>query len=126
MLPRRSSMAKARRKRRSYSESKRTEVMAAAQKEGLTAAQVQKRFGVTPVTYYSWRKKYGAARRRGGLVAARARGIRARANGDITQRVRVEVQSKVREIVAARGDNEGRGYLNQMFGAKGGGRPQKV
>jgi len=58
-------MAKTRRKRTSYSNQKRTMVLEAAQKEGLTATEVQKRFGVTPVTYYSWRRKYGAGGRRG-------------------------------------------------------------
>jgi transposase-like protein len=48
---------KARKKRKRYSSVKRNTVLAAAQKEDLTARQVQRRFGVTPVTYYSWRKK---------------------------------------------------------------------
>src|SRR5258705_5076260 len=70
------SMAKARRKRKNYTSQERTMIMAAASKDGLTAAQVQKKFGVTPVTYYSWRKKTGMTRRRGGAgtsvrVAAR-------------------------------------------------------
>ena len=58
-------MAKARRKRKRYTAARRAEVLAAASREGLTAAQVQKKFGVAPVTYYSWRKKSGVAGRRG-------------------------------------------------------------
>ena len=64
-------MAKARRKRTQYSAGQRREVLAAAVKEKLTAAQVQKRFGVKPVTYYSWRKKTGVAKARGGRKGRR-------------------------------------------------------
>jgi len=45
-----------RRKRKRYTSAQRTQILSAAQKDGLTALEVQKRFGVTPVTYYSWRK----------------------------------------------------------------------
>src|SRR5258705_4886582 len=86
-------MAKARRKRTLYSNQKRTIVLAAAQKEGLTANEVQKRFGVTPVTYYSWRRKYGMGSRRGGAVAAQASG------GRLEQHVRSGVQAQGRPIL---------------------------
>jgi len=51
----------AKRARRSYSPEKRAQILAAAKKERLSAPEVQKRFGVKPVTYYSWRKKTGVA-----------------------------------------------------------------
>src|SRR5437899_1059378 len=57
------SMAK--RPRKTYSPQKRSEILAAAQKENLTANDVKKKFGVTPVTYYSWHKKEGLVGRRG-------------------------------------------------------------
>src|SRR5258705_9877415 len=63
-------MPKGRRKRMTYTEGQRRTVLLAAQKEGLTALQVQKRFGVKPITYYSWRKKRGVAARRGGRSLA--------------------------------------------------------
>ncbi len=43
-------------RRKQSSPAKRASIIAAADREGLTALQVQKRFGVKPVTYYSWRK----------------------------------------------------------------------
>jgi transposase-like protein len=58
-------MAKARKKRMEYTAEQREKVLAAAKAENLTAAQVQKKFGVTPVTYYSWRKKSGVTHKRG-------------------------------------------------------------
>ena len=59
-------MAKKKRKKRvQYTAAERAKVLAAAKAENLTALQIQKKFGVTPVTYYSWRKKSGLTRRRG-------------------------------------------------------------
>ncbi len=107
-------MPKARRKRTLYSNQKRTIVLAAAQKEGLTANEVQKRFGVTPVTYYSWRRKYGVGGRRGtsGPVM-RASG------GSLEQQVRTEVQAKVRQILPGIVRNEVSIYLDTVFRTRG-------
>ena len=44
-------MAKKRKKRTQYSAEQRAKILAAAKAEKLTAAQVEKKFGVTPVTY---------------------------------------------------------------------------
>jgi transposase-like protein len=107
-------MAKARKKRQSYTPQKRAEVLAAAQKEGLTAAQVQKKFGVTPVTYYSWRKKSGATSRRGRRPGA--------AGGDLHGQVRAEVQTKVRQILPGIVRSEVSAYLDSLFGARRGRR----
>jgi transposase-like protein len=105
-------MAKARRKRHTYTESQRTTILAAARKDGLTALDVQKKFGVTPVTYYSWRKKQG-------LTARRGRGpARMTAGGDLSQQVRGEVQAKVRAILPDIVRNEVSSYLNTLFGGK--------
>ena len=118
-------MAKARRKRRSYSEGKRTAILQAALKEGLTAVQVKQRFGVTPVTYYSWRKKYGAARRRGAALVVRAgRGGRL-ANG-LPQQVQAEVQARIRALMPSIVRAEVASYLNDMFGTRRRGRPRRV
>jgi transposase-like protein len=42
--------------RKQTSKADRAKIVAVADREGLTALQIQKRFGVKPVTYYSWRK----------------------------------------------------------------------
>jgi transposase-like protein len=108
-------MPKARRKRTLYSNQKRSIVLATAQKEGLTATEVQKRFGVTPVTYYSWRRKYGMGGRRGG-AEMRANGGR---GGSLEQQVRSEVQAKVRQILPGIVRNEVSSYLDTVFRARG-------
>lgn len=105
-------MPKARRKRTLYSNQKRNDVLATAQKEGLTANQVQKRFGVTPVTYYSWRRKYGVGNRRSGAALSAG-------GGNLEQRVRSEVQAKVRQILPGIVKNEVSTYLDTLFRARG-------
>jgi transposase-like protein len=113
-------MAKARRKRHTYTDDQRVSILAAARKGSLTALQVQRKFGVTPVTYYSWRKKEGLTRRRGrsnsGVVAA----------SGLTQQVRSEVRAKVRQILPMIVRNEVSGYLDALFGGSGRGRLRKV
>jgi transposase-like protein len=59
------SKKKGRKSRTRYTPARRAEILAAAKQKGLTAIQVQKRFGVTPVTYYSWRKTAGTSSKRG-------------------------------------------------------------
>jgi transposase-like protein len=110
------------RKRKSYSEAKRNDILAAAQKEGLTAAQVKQKFGVTPVTYYSWRKKYALAGRRGGRRGA----VRAGRGSDIQSQLRSEVQAKVREILPDIVRTEVSAYLGSLLGGRRRGRPRKV
>jgi transposase-like protein len=86
-------MAKARKKRQHYSNAQRTKILAAAQAGSLTATQVQKRFGVTPVTYYSWRKKAKLP------PAARGRRPIGAANGVGTAGIRTHVCRRVADIV---------------------------
>jgi transposase-like protein len=101
-------MSKARRKRHHYTAAQRAMVLAAAQKEGLTAIQVRRRFGVTPVTYYSWRKKLGVAARRG--TSRRLTG------GPLGGQLRIAVQAKVREMLPEIVRGEVSNYLDQLFG----------
>jgi len=113
-------MARARRKRQTYTDSQRVSILAAARKGGLTALQVKKKFGVTPVTYYSWRKKRGLTRRRGGAVS-----LVAGSTGNLSQHVRSEVRAKVRQIMPGIVRNEVSGYLKVLFGGARG-RPRRV
>jgi transposase-like protein len=112
-------MAKARRRKR-YSGAQRTNILETAKREGLTASQVKTRFGVTPVTYYSWRKKtggvsVGASARRGGHFKT----------GDITSQVREEVRIKIRELLP----EIVRGEVSQLMSgltSRRRGRPRRV
>jgi transposase-like protein len=116
-------MAKARKKRQRYTPEQRNKILAAARTEKLTAAQVEKKFGVAPVTYYSWRKKGGLTRKRGGgrrAVAARAVG-----HDDLSVQVRTEVQNKMREIIPGIVRGEVSAYLDSIFRTRRRGRRRK-
>ena len=114
-------MSKARRKRMTYTEGQRRTILLAAQKDGLTAAQVQKRFGVKPITYYSWRKKKGVAARRG----RRALSIIG-STGDLGIQVRSAVQSRIRQVLPQIVKSEVGSYMSSLFGGgRGRGRRRR-
>jgi transposase-like protein len=99
-----------------YSDADRSRILAAAGKDKLTAAQVQKRFGVIPVTYYSWRKKIGAKRGPG-----RPKGVVSRASGagTIGGELRDEVQARIRALLPDLVRTEVNRYLDSVLGSKG-------
>ena|SRR6266481_1477284 len=109
-------MAKVRRKRHQYTDEQRSTILSTARQDGLTALQVQKKFGVTPVTYYSWRKKTGLTARRGGFAATISQ------SADLTGQVRAEVQTKVRQMLPGIVRNEVSAYLNEIFSSHRGRR----
>src|SRR5205809_1930245 len=109
---------KSRRKRHQYTEEQRSNILTAARKDALTALQVQRKFGVTPVTYYSWRKKTGLTRRRGGPI-----GTAAGSSLLLGRHVRGEVRAKVRQILPGIVRSEVSGYLQSLFGNRRG-RPR--
>jgi len=112
-------MAKKRKKRVQYTEADRTKILAAAKAGNLTALQIQKQFGVTPVTYYSWRKKSGLTHHRGAAPARRP------VAGDLSAQVRAEVQSKMRQIIPGIVRDEVNAYLDSIFGMKPGRRSKR-
>jgi transposase-like protein len=113
-------MAKARKKRKNYTVQQRESILTAAQRDRLTAAQVQRKFGVTPVTYYSWRKKSGVARARGGAATLRVAAA-AGHGGNLSSQLRNEVAQRVRQILPEIVRTEVNSYLNTLF-ASGPGR----
>jgi transposase-like protein len=117
------------RARKQYTLQQRKQILAAADRDGLTAGQVRQKFGVTPVTYYSWRKKYGGAprkrgRRPGSGLAALSRVSRLGVGG-ITAQVRTAVQSRVRGMVEEIVRGEVGRYVDELFGTRRPGRPRK-
>jgi len=100
-------MPKPRRTRHQYPPEQRAKILLAAQQQGLTAEAVQKRFGVIPVTYYSWRKKAGVTRPHGTkMVGADALG---------GGRIQAEVQARIRTLLPALVRSEVSNYLEQAF-----------
>jgi len=114
----------AKRPRKTYTVEKRAEILAAAQKDNLTANDVKRKFGVTPVTYYSWRKKEGLVGRRGRRPSLLTQ---AGAGSQIAVQVRAGVQAKVRAVMPSIVREEVTNYLNALFaGSRKPGRPRKV
>ena len=112
----------ARKKRTQYTEARRKQILEAAVSEKLTAAAVKKKYGVTPVTYYSWRKKYGVGGRRGGAKAkaavAKPAGARAFRADALTAQLRSAVQSKLHQLMPGVVRAEVESYLGSVFGRK--------
>lgn len=107
----------ARKKRQTYTPLQRKQILDAANRDGLTAVQVKKKFGVTPVTYYSWRKKVGSGSgRRGRVITARG------GSGDLTSQLRNEVRTKIQQILPGIVKSEVASYVNSLFGANRGRR----
>lgn len=98
----------AKRKRKRYSAALKSKVLAAAKAEGLTAADVKKKFGVTPVTYYSWRKKSGAPARRGRRAGA----------SSLDQQLRSQVHARIGLLLPEIIRSEVDAQLNALFGKK--------
>ena len=84
---------------------------------------MKKKYGVTPVTYYSWRKKEGLVGRRGrrpGLLALSG-------GGTVATQVRAGVQAKVRAVMPGIVREEVTSYLNTLFASsRRPGRPRKL
>lgn len=104
----------AKRPRKTYTAQKRAEILSAATKDNLTANEVHKRFGVTPVTYYSWRKKQGLVGRRGRRPSLLTQ---VGADSAIAAQVRDGVQHKVRAVLPGIVREEVNRYLTALFAA---------
>lgn len=105
----------AKRTRTRYTNEQKRTILAAAQKDGLTALQVQKKFGVKPITYYSWRKKSGAAGRRGRVARGPGRPAGS-GGGGLAGVVRGEVANRVRAMLPDIVRNEVNHYLDSVLG----------
>jgi transposase-like protein len=88
-------------RRKRYSEQRRATILAVAEKEGLTAAEVQRKFGVVPITYYSWRKKAKGTRR--GIPSS---------SSALRQKVREKLARQLPRIVEEEVDR----FLKEAFG----------
>jgi len=106
-------MAKKKRTRKVYSEKQRSAILAAAKKEGLTATAVQKRFGVTPVTYYSWRRKAGVGKRRKSVA-----GPRGASDGLLKSQLRTQLNARLGKLFPGLLRSEVSAYLDAALGIK--------
>ena len=108
------------RTRHTYTARKRATILAVAMRDGLTADDVKKKFGVVPVTYYSWRKKEGLTGPRGRKPTLQA----LRSNGAaLTAQVHAEVRTLMPRIVR---EEVARSLGTFFASSRGPGRPRKA
>jgi transposase-like protein len=101
----------AKRPRRRYSTAVKARILKVAVAESLTARQVQAKFGVKPVTYYSWRKAAKPASGRAVGQAGRGRPEATRLAGLVRESVQERLRGMLPKIVGAEVER----YLSQAF-----------
>lgn len=84
---------------RRYTPAEKANILAVARSEGLTGAQVAKKFGVSTLSYYLWRKQSGTSKR-GGAKPGRRAGVAGSGGAtggtiDIAELIRREVRSQI-------------------------------
>jgi transposase-like protein len=99
-------VAKSRRGKR-YPVHVRKKILAVAEREKLTAEQVQKRFGVSRVTFYKWRGPVGRGRRPGTpprpTAANLEREVRTMVRSVLPRIIRQEVNEALKQFTRRRG-----------------------
>jgi transposase-like protein len=105
-----------------YTAAEKSRILKAALAQRLTAVQVQKKFGVSPITFYRWRGPVRGARR--GRPAAAVGGLVAGLS-DLRDQVRAGVQKILPSVIR----QEVRAYLDRALAAgrrgRRPGRPRK-
>jgi transposase-like protein len=121
----------AKKARRRYTDAEKKRILGIAEKEGLTGADVQKRFGIAQLTFYRWRgpvrgpKARARAAQEGGLTrAAKAVGRTAGRTVANLDTIREEVRSGVRAVIPNVIREEVANYLSEILGRRGPGRPR--
>lgn len=108
-------------RRKRYSDAARQNILETAKKEGLTGTQVAKRFGVSTLSYYTWRKKAGVGNSKpdpaevAGAAIGRTLGKAANLADMIRHEIRTRISHLLPEILqseiggAVSGPSTGRG-----------------
>ena len=104
--------------RRRYTAAEKKNILAVAAKEGLTGADVQKKFGIAQLTFYRWRGPV-----RGPKARAAAAG-RLSGSGPDLGAIRSEVRAGVRAVLPQVIREEVANYLTEILGRRGPGRPK--
>ena len=112
--------------RRRYTAAEKKNILAVAAKEGLTGADVQKKFGIAQLTFYRWRGPVRGPKARAAQGAAAAPAVsRATARGGATlDAIRAEVRAGVQSVIPQVIREEVANYLNEILGRRGPGRPK--
>ena len=85
---------------RRYTPADRAKILAAAKREGLSGPAAAKKFGISQLTFYTWRRKAGVKKPR--LVRRPRRksiGGRGVLGGNIAERLRQEIRARVGKLL---------------------------
>jgi transposase-like protein len=95
--------SKSKKTRKRYTPAERAKILAAAKAEGLTGAQVSKKFGIAQLTFYKWRGpvRRDALKRRGKRGPGRAPGSgKARVNESaVSKAVQAQIKKMLPQII---------------------------
>lgn len=110
--------------RRRYTAAEKKNILAVAAKEGLTGADVQKKFGIAQLTFYRWRGPVRGPKARAAAAPASAVSRGAARGGATLDSIRAEVRAGVQAVIPQVIREEVANYLNDILGRRGPGRPK--
>lgn len=85
---------------RRYTPAERAKILAAAKREGLSGPAAAKKFGISQLTFYTWRRKSGAKQSRPvGRPSRKGTSGGDLLGGDIADRIRQEIRARVSELL---------------------------
>ena len=85
---------------RRYPPAERAKILAAAKREGLSGPAAAKTFGISQLTFYTWRRKAGAKQARPVDHPSRKKTRRGDLlSGDIAERIRQQIRARVSELL---------------------------
>ena len=95
--------------RRRYTDADRAEILGAAKREGLSGPKAAKKFGISTLTFYNWRKRAGHQ------ASVQASG-ETQTEGSLALLLRTEVRSRIAAILPGVVQEEVGSYLALTFG----------
>ena len=113
-----SATKKTRKARKLYPLKKRIAILAEASANGLTGKDVAKKYGISMMTYYNWRKKEGAA----GKQVKRTRAVAPASGNGSTGEMRKIIKQRVRLVAPSILRDEVMAYLAESLGSRNGRR----
>ena len=98
------------RKVKRYTEAERKRILAAAETQGLNGVQAAKKFGISTLTYYNWKKKSAAGTTPRGLKVS---------DGTLDGLLRSRLRSRIQQLLPVALREEVDAAVSQALGTSG-------